>query len=116
MIKSRSVRWTGHKAGVREVKIAYSILVENPERTRSFRKLLLGGRIILKWILENGINGVDWIHLVQNRGEHGIGPSSLIKCWKLMTSSASISLPSRTLLHGIVTACGTYSKHYALNS
>jgi hypothetical protein len=75
-----SVRWAGHIADEGEEKNAYNIFAGKRERNRSFRKLGLGSRIILKWILQNGINCVDWIHLIQYRAvccQHGSGPYKL---------------------------------------
>jgi hypothetical protein len=46
MIKSRRMRWAVHVAGVGENMNAYRILVGRLRRPR------LGGRIILRWIVE----------------------------------------------------------------
>jgi hypothetical protein len=47
-IKSRRVRWAGHIAGMGEKRTGYGVLVEKPH----YEDLNVGGRIILRWILE----------------------------------------------------------------
>jgi hypothetical protein len=37
------------------------------------------GRIILKWML--GWEGVDWIHLAQDRDQLGVLVNTIIKLW-----------------------------------
>jgi hypothetical protein len=46
MVKSRRMRSAGHVARMGVKRTAYRIFVENPE------DLDVGGRIILRWILE----------------------------------------------------------------
>jgi hypothetical protein len=55
MMKSRRMRWGGHAARTKK-RNPYRILVEKLE------DLSVGGRIILKWILEKrmGWYGLDW--------------------------------------------------------
>jgi hypothetical protein len=52
MIKSRRIRWAGHVARMGEKRNAYRIFVEKPEGKRPLGRLDVGGRIILKWIVE----------------------------------------------------------------
>jgi hypothetical protein len=66
MIRSRRMRWTGHVA--REKKNAYMILVRKPEGKRPLGRSR-GRMIILRWILELGWGGMDWIDLAQDRDQ-----------------------------------------------
>jgi hypothetical protein len=68
VIKSRRVRWTGHVARMGEVRNACSILVGKPEGKRPL------GRLRRRWkdnirtdLVEIWWEGVDWIHLAQDR-------------------------------------------------
>jgi hypothetical protein len=68
IIKSRSVGWAGHVAGMEEKRNVYRLLVGNPEGKRPL------GRPRRKWIdnfkmdlLEIRLNFVDWIGLAQDR-------------------------------------------------
>jgi hypothetical protein len=70
MIKSRRMRWAGHVARMGEKRTAYRILVVNPEGKRSL------GRQRRRWVdnikmdlRERGCDGMDWIDLVQDRGQ-----------------------------------------------
>jgi hypothetical protein len=70
MIKSRSMRWAGHVARIGEKRNAYRILVGKPEGKRPL------GRPRRRWVdnikidlREIGWDGVDWIHLVQDRDQ-----------------------------------------------
>jgi hypothetical protein len=68
MIKSRRMRWTGHVARMGEKRIAYRILVGNPEGKRPL------GRPRRRWVdninmdfREIGWDSMDWIDLAQDR-------------------------------------------------
>jgi hypothetical protein len=51
-MKSRRLRWVGHKAHMRELRNAYKLLVRKCKGKGSIRRLGTGGRIIiLRWIL-----------------------------------------------------------------
>jgi hypothetical protein len=70
MIKSRRMRWAGHVARMGEKKNAYRILVGKPEGKRPL------GRPRRRWvdyikidIREIGWDGMDWIHLAQDRNQ-----------------------------------------------
>jgi hypothetical protein len=70
MIKSRRMRWAGHVARMREKRNAYRILVRKPEDKRPL------GRPRRRWVdnikmdlREIGWDGVDWIHLAQDRDQ-----------------------------------------------
>jgi hypothetical protein len=52
LIKSRSMRLTGHVARMEEKRNAYRVLVGKPERKTPLGRLDVGGRIPLKWNLE----------------------------------------------------------------
>jgi hypothetical protein len=68
VIKSRRVRWAGHVDGMREMKNTYNTLVGKQEGKRPL------GRTRHRWednirmdLREVGWEGVDWIHLAQDR-------------------------------------------------
>jgi hypothetical protein len=70
MMKSRRLRWAGHVARMGEKRIAYRILVGNPEGKRPL------GRPRRRWVdnikmdlREIGWNGSDWMDLAQNRDQ-----------------------------------------------
>jgi hypothetical protein len=50
-------------------KNAYRILVGKPEGKRPLERPSVGGRVILKWILEIGWGGMDWMDLAQDRDQ-----------------------------------------------
>jgi hypothetical protein len=52
MMKSRMIRWAGHVARRVKKRNAYRILVGRPEGKSHYVDQDIGGRIILKWILE----------------------------------------------------------------
>jgi hypothetical protein len=52
MIKSRRVRWAEHVADMGEKRNVYRILVGRPGGKRPLARHTVGGRIILKWIIE----------------------------------------------------------------
>jgi hypothetical protein len=70
MTKSRRIRWAGYVTGMWEARNAYRILVGKSEG----RRLL--GRPRRRWVdnikmnlREIGWDGIDWIDLVQDRGQ-----------------------------------------------
>jgi hypothetical protein len=69
MIKSRRMRWTGHAARMGKKRNAYRILVGKPEGKRPLGRPRLCGWRILRWILEIGWDGMDWINLSQDRDQ-----------------------------------------------
>jgi hypothetical protein len=64
MMKSRRMTWAGHVArmGVRGMHIEF--WCESQKERDHWKGLDVGGRIILKCMLESG---TDWIHLTQNK-------------------------------------------------
>jgi hypothetical protein len=46
------MRWIGHVARIGEKRNAYKIFVGKPEGKRPLRTLHVGGRIILRWIID----------------------------------------------------------------
>jgi hypothetical protein len=52
IIKSKRMIWAEHVARMGEKRNAYRILVGEPKGKRPLGRLRVGGRIILKWILE----------------------------------------------------------------
>jgi hypothetical protein len=61
------MRWAKHVTRVEERRGACRVLVEKPERKRSLRRPRRRWGIILKWVLESGMGGMDWIDLAQDR-------------------------------------------------
>jgi hypothetical protein len=68
VIKSRRIRWAGRVARMGEGRGAYRVLIGRPEGKRPL------GRPRRKWednikmdLGEIGIDGANWIHLVQDR-------------------------------------------------
>jgi hypothetical protein len=67
MIKSM-MRWAGYVARMGEMKNAYNILVGIPAAKRQLRKpRSRWENYIRRDFKEIGLEGVDWIHLAQNR-------------------------------------------------
>jgi hypothetical protein len=68
MIKSRRVRWAGPVARMGEKRhIGY--WWGSQKVTDHWEDLDVGGWTILKWILEIGWDGMDWIDLAQDRDQ-----------------------------------------------
>jgi len=70
MIKTRSMRWVAHIACMGVVRIVYATLIGNAEMTITL------GRPRHRWednirldLRETGWEGMDWIHLAQNRNQ-----------------------------------------------
>jgi len=68
VIKSRRMRWTGHKASMRARRGVYRVLVGKPEGKRPL------GRPRHRWednikmdLQEVGCGGMDWMKLAQDR-------------------------------------------------
>jgi hypothetical protein len=78
--------WAGHVAHMGHMRNAYNILVGKTEGQRPLGRLRVAGRIILKWILEKQDEGVDWIHLAQDRDR-----------WRaLVNTIMNLRVPQRT--------------------
>jgi len=60
------MRWEGHIACMGERRGVYRVLVGKPEGRNHLDDLVIGGRIILKWIFRNWDEGMDWIDLAQD--------------------------------------------------
>jgi hypothetical protein len=69
MIKSRRVRWVEHVTRMREKRNAYRILVGKPDGKNHYQDQDVGGWTIVKWILEIGWDGMDWIDLTKDRDQ-----------------------------------------------
>jgi hypothetical protein len=66
MIKSGRMRWGKHEAHMGETINAYKVLVGNLKEMDHKKDLGVDGNHILKWTINRG-DGVDWIHLAQDR-------------------------------------------------
>jgi hypothetical protein len=70
MMKSRWMRWAGHVALIRKKRKAYRILVEEPEGNRHKKRPRCWWENSIKMdIRETGCNGLDLIHLAQDRNQ-----------------------------------------------
>jgi hypothetical protein len=68
MIESRRVRWVGNVVCMGEMINAYKILAEKPEGTRPLGRLKHRGEGNSRMDLrEVGWEGVDWMHLAEDR-------------------------------------------------
>jgi hypothetical protein len=71
MIKLRKMRWAGYVTCMGKKRNAYRVLVGQPEGKNPLEDLDVGGRIILKWILEKQ-DMVVWTAMVWLRiAAHG---------------------------------------------
>jgi hypothetical protein len=67
MIKSRRMRWAGHKARMGEKRTAYRMLVGEPERKRPLGKPRRRSVDNIKIdLIQIRWDGMDWIHLAQD--------------------------------------------------
>jgi hypothetical protein len=67
MIKSRRMKWEGHVARMRRRGMHVRFLWESQKERDHYEHLDVGGRMILKLILERELGGMDWIDLSQVR-------------------------------------------------
>jgi hypothetical protein len=70
VIKSRRVRWAGHVASTGEMRNVYKILIGIPEGRRPLRRPRCGWEdSIIMDLSEIVWEGVDWIHLAEDRDQ-----------------------------------------------
>jgi hypothetical protein len=70
VIKSRRMRWVGHAACVGGMKHAYNSFVEKPEGKRALERLKRRWEdFITIHLRKMAWEGVDWIHLAQDRDQ-----------------------------------------------
>jgi hypothetical protein len=69
MIKSMSMGWAGNIAYMGEKRNAYIIFVEKPEGKRPLGRETQVGDNIKMDLREVGWDGIDWIHVTQNRDQ-----------------------------------------------
>jgi hypothetical protein len=70
MMKAKRIRWEGHIARISEIRNQQNILHEEPEETRPLGALRRRWEDNIKVNLkEIGREGVDWIHLAQDRDQ-----------------------------------------------
>jgi hypothetical protein len=69
MITLRKIRWAGYVARMVELRNAYKTVVEKPEGKRPLSRPSNReeDNNILMDLREIGFEGVDWIHVVQDR-------------------------------------------------
>jgi len=65
--KSRKMRWEGHVARMGERRGVYRVLVGKPEGKRPLGRIVVDGRILIRWIfrtLDAGVwNGSSWLRI-----------------------------------------------------
>jgi hypothetical protein len=84
LFKSRRVRWMGHVGHVGEMINAYNILVGKPKGKRPLRRPRHRWEDNIRMDLrEIGLEGVDWIHLAQDRNQW----------WALVNMVMSLQVP-----------------------
>jgi hypothetical protein len=69
VIKSRKMKWVGYVARMGETRNAYEIFVGNPEGKRPLRRPRHRWEVIRMDLMETGWEGVDWMHLAQDRDQ-----------------------------------------------
>jgi hypothetical protein len=70
MIKSRRMRWMGHVTHMAEIRNSYKILVQKPEGKRPLKRPKHRWEDYIKiYLREIGLEGVDQIHLAQDRDQ-----------------------------------------------
>jgi hypothetical protein len=67
VIKSSTLRWTGHVARMGEGRGVYKVMVGKPEGRRPLGRPRRRWRIILGWIFGKWDVGVYWMELAQDR-------------------------------------------------
>jgi hypothetical protein len=68
VIKSRRMRLAGHVPHMGEIRNAYTILVRKPEGKRSLQRQRHGWKDnIAMDLTETGCEGVEWMHVAQDR-------------------------------------------------
>jgi hypothetical protein len=68
VIKSKRKRWARHVAGIRDSRGVYIIFVGKPEEKRPLERLRRRWEDNIKMYLQKiGYEGIDWIHLAQDR-------------------------------------------------
>jgi hypothetical protein len=70
VIKSRRIRWAGHVARMGEQRGVYKVLVGRPEGKRPLGRPRRSWEDNIKmYLIETGIDGVNWIRLAQDRDQ-----------------------------------------------
>jgi hypothetical protein len=69
VIDSRTVRWAGHVASMGAMRNAYNIMDGKPEEKRPLGRPTRGQEKNTGMDLRIRWEGVDWIHLVQDRDQ-----------------------------------------------
>jgi hypothetical protein len=84
MINSRKISWTGYVARMRTKRNACGIMVVKPEGKRLLTKPRhTWGDCIIQDLREIGWDGMDWIHLAQDRN----------RWWALVSTVMNLRVP-----------------------
>jgi hypothetical protein len=76
------MRWAGHVAHMGEMRDAYEILVGKPEGKRPLRRPTCRWEDNIRMDLrEIGWEGVDWIHLTQDRDKWKALVNTIMNLW-----------------------------------
>jgi hypothetical protein len=67
VMKTRTLRWAKHAAGMGESRGAYRALVGKPEGRRPLERPRRRWEDNIKMIFEKWDGGMDWINMAQNR-------------------------------------------------
>jgi hypothetical protein len=67
IVKSRRMRWAGHVARMGRRGMHTGYWWESQKERDHWEAQDAGGWTILKWILETGWHGVDWMDMTQDR-------------------------------------------------
>jgi hypothetical protein len=82
MIKSRTLRWVGHVAHMREIRGLYRVLGGKPEGKRPLLRPRSRWKHNIKIDLQEvGCEGMDWIKLAEERGGWWALVNAVINLW-----------------------------------
>jgi hypothetical protein len=82
VMNSRRMRWTGHAVHRREMIKANKILVGKPEQKRPFGRPRRRWKDNIKTNLREMVReGVEWMHLAQERDQWRVLVNTVMKLW-----------------------------------
>jgi hypothetical protein len=78
------MRWAGHVAHLGEMRNVYKILARKPEGRNQLKRLRRRWKVNIRIeIREVGWEGVDWIHLTQERDQWQAVMNMVMNLWVL---------------------------------
>jgi hypothetical protein len=81
VIKSRRLRWARHEARMEEFRNACKILIRKPEGKRPLGRQRRRWEDMRMCVRELGWEGVDWIHLAQDRDQWRAVVNTIWNLW-----------------------------------